>query len=284
MTHDGDPSALRGSVEFMALDLGSISSIRSFVDNFKSKRLPLHGLVCNAGLMLRAEHKTTDGMEQRWGVNYVGHFYLSHLLLDVLAKSNPSRIVWLSSIEEQWGKIQWNDPLGLEAPASADWYSTSKLANYMIAMEMGRRLKGTGIDVFATHPGASQTDLFRKYTRITLGGLYRQMLQGIMGQSAYRGGLPIAYAVAEPSLKGKGGAFIGPYYWGQMIVHAYSLGRVSPRNPEAKDPHARYRLYEQTADALEEFLDGERFPHRLRGIPPLCRRWAGSKSPTRREE
>ena len=74
------------SVEFLELDLGSLDSIRKFVTNFKRKGLPLHILVNNAGVMFPPYGTTEDGFERQLGVNHLGHFALTNLLLDDLIK------------------------------------------------------------------------------------------------------------------------------------------------------------------------------------------------------
>ena len=261
---------MRGRLDYIPLDLSSLQSIRRFVDDFRSLNLPLNGLLCNAALQLRTEEKTHNGFEQRWGTNFIGHVYLAHLLLDHLAKSSPAaRIVFMTSVEEANGWIPWDDPLGQHSPPGADWYASSKLANLMIGLEMGRRLHGTGVDVFVVHPGISQTGIFHKFDlkKHPIGGTWRRITQAWLGQSAYRGALPLVYAAAEPSLERKGGIFIGPWYYGQMMVlHAYSFFTLTPRNPEGRSPHARFRLYEQTIDALESYMGGQSIPNRLRGV------------------
>lgn len=211
------------------------------------------------------------------GANYVGHFLLIHLLLERLAASTRSRIVLLSSIQEELGWIPWDDPLALHAPSGSDYYAPSKLASLMLGLELARRLEGTGIDVFVAHPGIAQTDLFRKMTRRNFSAIMLDWLQSLFGQSAYRGGLPVAYAATEPSLQGKGGMFIGPRYLAQLCMQAFAFASLRPHNRDARSEHARYRLYEQTADALEEFLHVQ-LPNRLKGVPETKVR-AGMKSP-----
>lgn len=259
---------MKGRLEYLHLDLSSLTSIRRFADEFLVSDLPLHGILCNAALQLRPEEKSYDyGLEQRYGTNFVGHFYLCHLLLGRLGQNVPSRLVFLSSVEEQYGRIPWDDPLALNPPPKADWYSTSKLANLMTGLEMARRLQGTQLDVFVVHPGIAQTDIFHRFSvqKHPAGSLWRRAIQAVGGQSAYRGALPLVYAAAAPSLQGKGGMFIGPRYWGSLVFQAYSFSSLTPRSAEGRDPHARYRLYEQTADALEGLLRSP-LPNRLRGI------------------
>ncbi|MHA2252359.1 MAG: SDR family NAD(P)-dependent oxidoreductase, partial [Candidatus Kariarchaeaceae archaeon] len=103
-----------GSVDIMELDLGSFSSVRSFVKNFKEKYDQLDGLVNNAGIMIPPEGKTEDGFETQFGVNHLGHFLLTQLLLDTLKATAPSRIVNVSSVAHierrgKGGKIFFDD-------------------------------------------------------------------------------------------------------------------------------------------------------------------------------
>ena len=85
------------TIEFMQLDLSSFKSIHNFVEQFKAKNLPLHYLICNAGVMNIAKGKTEEGFELHFGVNHLGHFLLTNLLLDILKSSAPAKIINVSS-------------------------------------------------------------------------------------------------------------------------------------------------------------------------------------------
>ncbi|XP_020605993.1 WW domain-containing oxidoreductase-like [Orbicella faveolata] len=84
-------------VETMLLDLASFSSIRSFTEEYRRRKLPLHILICNAAVFGLAWTKTEDGIESTFGVNHLGHFYLVKLLEGILCSSSPARVVVLSS-------------------------------------------------------------------------------------------------------------------------------------------------------------------------------------------
>ena len=88
-------------VEAMQLDLASLWSVKTFANEFIRKGLPLHILICNAGVFGGPFMLTEDGLEHHFAVNHLGHFYLCKLLLGVLRTSKPSRIVVLSS-ESHW--------------------------------------------------------------------------------------------------------------------------------------------------------------------------------------
>jgi NAD(P)-dependent dehydrogenase (short-subunit alcohol dehydrogenase family) len=156
-----------GSVEVLELDLNSLSSVRRFVGVIKDKLDSLHGLVNNAGVMNTPKGKTEDGFEKQFGVNYLGHFLLTELLLDLLEKSAPSRIVCVSSLahagmQKRTATIDFDDlqfeKRKYDAVAA---YCQSKLAIVIYARHLAKRLEGTGVSVFSTHPGWIRSNLVK---------------------------------------------------------------------------------------------------------------------------
>lgn len=158
---------LRGSVEVMELDLGSLDSVRRFAAEFKEKHNRLDGLVNNAGIMGPKFGKTKDGFESQFGVNHLGHFLLTELLLDLLKASAPARVVILSSVEHAGSKrrpveIHLED-LSYERRTynRREAYGQSKLANVLHAKELARRLEGSDVAVFSVHPGWARSNLIQ---------------------------------------------------------------------------------------------------------------------------
>ncbi|RSK26131.1 SDR family oxidoreductase [Bacillus sp. HMF5848] len=147
------------SVELMLCDLGSLESIRSFCESFKEKYNRLDVLINNAGVILPGRHETKDGFELQFGVNHLGHFLLTNLLLESLIKSAPSRIINVSSGAHKVGKIHFED-INLTTNYSL-WraYAQSKLANILFTYELSERLAGTGVTVNCLHPGAVATNM-----------------------------------------------------------------------------------------------------------------------------
>jgi len=97
-------------IEFIEMDLADLKSIKRFADEFKRKYDKLNLLINNAGVMaIPKRQETKDGFEYIFGVNYLGHFFLNNLLLDLLRKTAPSRIINLSSSYSKYGKINWDD-------------------------------------------------------------------------------------------------------------------------------------------------------------------------------
>uniref|UniRef100_A0A8B9XQZ4 Retinol dehydrogenase 13 n=1 Tax=Bos mutus grunniens TaxID=30521 RepID=A0A8B9XQZ4_BOSMU len=144
------------------LDLASLKSIREFAAKVTEEEEHVHILINNAAVM-RCPHWTTeDGFEMQLGVNYLGHFLLTNLLLDKLKASAPSRIINVSSLAHVAGHIDFED-LNWEKRKydTKAAYCQSKLAVVVSTKELSRRLQGTGVTVNALHPGVARTELGR---------------------------------------------------------------------------------------------------------------------------
>lgn len=132
-----------------------------FVHRFLQEEKRLDILINNAGVMAMPKALTKDGFEMQLGVNHLGHFLLTNLLLDILKTSAPSRIIILSSLAHKYGEINRDDLNSEKFYNKYKAYSQSKLANILFMQELSRRLKGTGVTVNAVHPGVVKTDLGR---------------------------------------------------------------------------------------------------------------------------
>ncbi|GAB4817856.1 hypothetical protein N2152v2_004902 [Parachlorella kessleri] len=278
----------KGRVDYMMLDLSSLKSVRAFADSFRALGLPLHGLLNNAGVHVRDIERTEDNFELAIGTNFYGHFYLTHLLLDILKASGPSRVCNITSPQEARGCLDWNDLKGEFARLSTmDDYSSSEQMSLMSGLELGRRLAGSGVDVFVGSPGFSQTGVCRQ-TGGQAGGredLFRKMdyrkpesttinwLQNLLGQSAARGALSMVYTATAPELEGRGGEYYSPYYFKNHLVWPFLRGvfcfnmpncmKVNPsRATPACDPNARFRFYAEAANLMEKEL-GAPLPNRV---------------------
>ncbi|KAG8511722.1 Retinol dehydrogenase 11, partial [Galemys pyrenaicus] len=148
------------------LDLADTKSIRAFAKEFLAEEKHLHILVNNAGVMFCPYSKTADGFEMHIGVNHLGHFLLTHLLLDKLKESAPSRVVNLSSLAHHMGRIHFHNLHGEKFYNPGLAYCHSKLANILFTQELARRLKGSGVTTYSVHPGTVHTELIRHSTFI----------------------------------------------------------------------------------------------------------------------
>lgn len=143
------------------LDLASFSSIKTFAKRFKSEQNRLDILINNAGVMRCPRSVTNEGFEMQIGVNHLGHFLLTHLLLDYLKASAPSRIINVSSIAHTRGVIDTSDFNSEKNYDPKKAYEQSKLANVLFTRELAKRLKNTNVTVNALHPGIVDTELMR---------------------------------------------------------------------------------------------------------------------------
>uniref|UniRef100_A0A8C4NBX9 Retinol dehydrogenase 13 n=1 Tax=Eptatretus burgeri TaxID=7764 RepID=A0A8C4NBX9_EPTBU len=152
---------LNRNVVARKLDLASFASVRNFAKQIEEEE-DLHVLINNAAVMRCPETKTEDGFEMQFGVNYLGHFLLTNLLLDKLLASAPSRIINVSSMAYIAGKLDPEDLQSQNIPYNAKMaYCRSKMAAMLFTHELSRRLNHTGITVNAVNPGVAATDLGR---------------------------------------------------------------------------------------------------------------------------
>jgi NAD(P)-dependent dehydrogenase (short-subunit alcohol dehydrogenase family) len=140
-------------------DLASQESIRRAAAAFTSHHERLDVLVNNAGIITRKRILSTDGIETQFAVNHLASFLLTHLLLDPLKRSKPSRIVIVSSDAHFRGRIDFDDLQGARRYGYLKAYYQSKLANVLFTRELARRLTGTGVTVNCLHPGVIATHL-----------------------------------------------------------------------------------------------------------------------------
>uniref|UniRef100_A0A803WE26 Retinol dehydrogenase 12 n=1 Tax=Ficedula albicollis TaxID=59894 RepID=A0A803WE26_FICAL len=124
------------------LDLADTKSIREFAEKFLAEEKELHILINNAGVMLCPYSKTADGFEMHLGVNHLGHFLLTFLLLERLKQCAPARIVNVSSLAHHGGRIRFHDLQGEKCYNRGLAYCHSKLANVLFTRELARRLQG----------------------------------------------------------------------------------------------------------------------------------------------
>ncbi|XP_036943325.1 retinol dehydrogenase 14b [Acanthopagrus latus] len=151
----------QGEVVIKHLDLASLRSVRKFCEEIHEEEPRIDVLINNAGIYQCPYTKTEEGFEMQLGVNHLGHFLLTHLLLDVLKSSAPSRIVVVSSKLYKYGHINFDD-LNSESNYNKSFcYSQSKLANLLFTLELARQLEDTGVTVNALTPGIVRTRLGR---------------------------------------------------------------------------------------------------------------------------
>jgi len=148
----------------MELDLASLKLVGFFAEEFKKKYSRLDLLINNAGVMMPPYSKTTDGFELQFGTNHLGHFALTGQILDLLLKTENSRIVTVSSTGHRYGKLDFDD-LNWEKRKykKTKAYGDSKIANLYFTYALQEKLEKIGSKTIAVaaHPGWTATDLQR---------------------------------------------------------------------------------------------------------------------------
>jgi len=230
----------------MKLDLNDLSSVRQFAQEFKKKYQNLHILINNAGIMMLPNRETTkDGIEKQFGVNHIGHFLLTNLLLDVMKKSTPARIINVSSNGHLlFGHMNFEDLQSTKSYASIGAYGQSKLANVMFTRELNKRLESKGIKSVSLHPGAVSTELARHvleawYMKIVFA--LSTPLRYYMFKNALQGAQTSIYCAVSGFDELKGGEY-------------YADCKPNKMNKEARNNEFANKLWE-----VSEELVGQKF-------------------------
>jgi len=157
---------LKGTHEIIRCDLANLRSVRDFVDAFLAKHDRLDGLSCNAGMvnMHNKPHYTKDGLESTIGVSYFGHFLMTELLVDIIKRTEGSRILILSSVVHAGSAKNRHDihfdDINYKKRKFNNFaaYGEAKLACVLYAMELGERLKDHGVTTASVHPGWARSN------------------------------------------------------------------------------------------------------------------------------
>ncbi|MGV8896882.1 MAG: oxidoreductase [Rhodoglobus sp.] len=204
------------SLQLVALDLGSLASVREAADTILSRHPVVDVLMNNAGVMAMPERATVDGFEMQLGVNHFGHWALTAHLMPALLAAPAARVVTTTSIAHHSGRALNPDNPHLRGrydPWSA--YGQSKLANYHFGLGLNERLEQAGHRArsLIAHPGLSNTDLQRRTVREAGGGrssTFWQTLAARRGMSPEDGAMPQLRAATGPHARG--GEFYGPRF------------------------------------------------------------------------
>ncbi|MEU1432262.1 oxidoreductase [Nocardia sp. NPDC005746] len=223
-----------GDVRVASLDLANLDSVRQFAESTGD----IDVLINNAGLMNIPFSRTKDGFETQWGVNHLGHFALTGLLLDKIG----DRVVTLASIAHKQTPKLWIDDLNYEHRRYQRnlAYAQAKLSNLMFARELQNRLAAAGSAKrsYAVHPGVSATDLFAR-TETPLDKISKPFIR-IIGQSPFHAAYSSLFAATETDAD-------PTTYWGPTRFFG-SQGPVeaSPSSKISRDPELLRRLWAES--------------------------------------
>ncbi|MFM8857258.1 MAG: oxidoreductase [Actinomycetota bacterium] len=204
-------STARGELVVRRVDLADLGSIRAFAERIVNDSEAIHGLMNNAGVFALDRSHTADGFETHFGVNHLGHFALTALLLPNLSRVEGSRVITVSSLGHRPGRLDLEDPMYERRPYSR-WgaYFQSKLANLLFSQELHRRLSGKGHPTIAVsaHPGTARTEIGRLGTS-TINHLIRRFMPILVRDGVHGARSQVRAAVDEGV---HGGEFFGPRF------------------------------------------------------------------------
>jgi light-dependent protochlorophyllide reductase len=195
-------------VHYMHLDLANLESVREFSAEVAAKYPVIYALVCNAGVWspMDKHMKTSDGFEIHAGVNHLGHFLLTNLLLDKLEESAPSRVVVVSSSLQSSGKLDFTtydhfkegrQPEPNSKTFAPTGYCDSKMMNALFTKELTVRLQGKGVTSVCICPGWCYTQLARHVNIPFYKKVLFMPIAFMLMRSAARGAQNIIQAVVE---------------------------------------------------------------------------------------
>ena len=219
-------------IELYQLDLGSQESIRAFAKKFQKNFDRLDVLVNNAAVVPTKREETADGYEMQFGVNHLGPFLLTNLLLDRLKESAPSRVVTVASVLHTKGIVNFDDLQGNEKYGAIAAYNNSKLMNCLFSFELARRLEGTGVTSNCLHPGVVNTGLARNVP------IYLKpfvIIAGLFMLKPEKGAATSLYVATDPSLETVSGKY-------------FDECTESKCSSKARDEEAAQRLWDLSAE------------------------------------
>ena len=237
-------ASVTGSTEIRHLDLADLQSVRAFAEGWTDD---IDVLVNNAGVMVPPLGRTADGFELQFGINHLGHFALTNLLLPYIS----GRIVTVASTAHRAATIEFDD-LNWHTRrygTGSGGYEQSKLANLLFTLELQRRLERSGSPVIATaaHPGMTATNLMSS-SRSPVMTAFAKVVVRLFAQDAVRGATPTLFAASEDL---PGGSYAGPGRRREMAGPPVLVGRSA----QATDPVIAARLW-----TASEELTGVRYP------------------------
>ena len=209
------------SVELMSADLASLASVRAFAEAYAKSHDSLHVLLNNAGVARPLRSLTIDGFETTFQVNYLSHFLLTNLLLPILKKDAPSRIVNVSSVAHYGGHLNFEDLQMEKGYGVMRAYSQSKLALVLFTHELARRLQGTGVTANCLHPGAVATNIWGDWLgpAAFLGKVTRLFML-----SPEKGAKTQVYLSSSPDVEGVSGEYFEFHGKKESSAESYDRG------------------------------------------------------------
>lgn len=215
------------SLELLTLDLASLADVRRAATELAARHPRIDVLINNAGLFPFSRQLTADGFEMQFGVNHLGHFLLTRLLMPQLRAAGQARVLNVASMMHHLGQLDFGSLRGGQPYGAMKAYAQSKLCNVLFARELARRHGDEGLLAFSLHPGPVGTNIMgRSWLRRTL---YR--LVGAY-MSPRRGARTSVHLAQAAGLEAHNGAYYDEYC------------KVKPGSARSRDMALAARLWE----------------------------------------
>ena len=208
-------------VHVVPLDLADLASVRKAADEITTRWDRLDVLVNNAGGTWSQRQHTAQDFEYTFGVNHLGHFYLTNLLLDRLRASTPSRVVNLTSVGHHaaFGGMRFDDLQSEKRYEGMEVYCRSKLANVLFTRQLAKRLDGSGVTANAVHPGPVRSGFGMDGDLTGVMGIGMRLVRPFE-ISPRRGAKTSIYVATSPDVADKTGLYWVRSKPGHMSRHA----------------------------------------------------------------
>ncbi len=221
-------------VEVLTVNMASLQSIKAFCVKFTGMHNRLDVLLNNAGVFCDRLQRTEDGFEMTMGVNYLGPFFMTRLLLPALQNAPAARVINVVSKAAFHAKLKLNDQLFTADTHGFKAYAASKLAQILFTIDLAEELKGTGVTVNAAYPGRVATDIW-KGSSLLMKVVAPVMMRNSI--SAAEGAKTGIFLAASPELEGVSGKL---YYFEDILEY----------NQACLDEQLRKKLMMRSFDAV----------------------------------
>jgi NAD(P)-dependent dehydrogenase (short-subunit alcohol dehydrogenase family) len=194
------------AIEFLQADFSSLADVRRLAAEVQERAPRIDVLVNNAGAIFGKRTLSKDGYEMTFAVNHLAPFLLTHLLIDTLKRSEPSRIVTTSSNAHRGAKLSFDDLQATRKFSPMSAYANSKLANILFTRALAKRLQGAAVTATCLHPGLVRTSLGRnvevaRFVKAIVGLVMR------FGRTPEKGAETVIYLASSPKVQGASGGY-----------------------------------------------------------------------------
>lgn len=227
----------KAETSFVECDLADLASVAKAIEQVKKNHRSIDVLLNNAGLMMDHEEYTKEGVEMTFATNHLGHFLLTNGLVELLAASEKSRIVHVSSEAHRIGKFRLDQLVRPDNFSSWVTYGNSKLANILFSNELAERLKSLDITSNALHPGGVATNFASETS-----GLAKLMmfLARPFFKSPEEGARTSIYLASSPELEG--------------VTHKYfSDLKIKEANKDAQSKFLATKLWQMSEELVKDY-------------------------------